>query len=99
MSEMRHTPGPWKWFNYPDGRKLLISKNESVLHCPDAPIGITPEDQLLIERAPDLLKALRDLLNVIAADELIPESVSYMQQARAVIAEVESPVPLRLEGR
>ena len=35
--------------------------------------------------------ALRDLLAVISADDLIPESVSYMRQARAVLAENLSP--------
>lgn len=40
----------------------------------------------LMAAAPDLQKALDDLLKVIAADELIPESVSYMRQARAVLA-------------
>jgi hypothetical protein len=29
--------------------------------------------------------ALRDLLAVIAADDLIPESVSYMRQAREAL--------------
>jgi hypothetical protein len=33
-----------------------------------------------------LREALTDLLNVIAADDLIPESVSYMKQARKVLA-------------
>jgi hypothetical protein len=31
--------------------------------------------------------ALRDLLAVVANDDLIPESVSYMKQARAAIQE------------
>lgn len=34
----------------------------------------------------DLLRtALRDILNVIAADDLIPESVSYMKLAREAL--------------
>ncbi len=40
----------------------------------------------LISAAPELLQALGDLLGVIQEDELIPESVSYMKQARAAIA-------------
>lgn len=39
-------------------------------------------------RAAKLEKALRDLLAVIAADDLIPESVSYMRQARAALADL-----------
>jgi hypothetical protein len=34
--------------------------------------------------------ALTDLLHVIEVDELIPESVSYMQQARAVLARLKA---------
>jgi len=35
--------------------------------------------------------ALRDLLDVIAADDLIPETVSYMKQARAALADQPEP--------
>lgn len=41
----------------------------------------------------DLEKALRDLLNVIAADNLIPESVSYMRQARAALPQASASAP------
>ncbi len=41
----------------------------------------------LIEK--NLLKALEDLLMVIEHDQLIPESVSYMAQARQVVAEAK----------
>jgi hypothetical protein len=77
------------WFDYPDGRKLLAAPTQAVIHCPDAPMTCDPSDMSLIAAAPDLLAALRDLLNVIAADDLVPESVSYMQQARAAIAKAE----------
>lgn len=43
----------------------------------------------LFTAAPDLLEALRDVLEMIAADRLIPESVSYMRRARAAIAKAE----------
>lgn len=33
-----HTPGPWTWFVYPDGRKLLASSERAVIHCPDVPL-------------------------------------------------------------
>jgi hypothetical protein len=36
-----------------------------------------------------LATALRDLLAVISADELIPESVSYMRQAREALLDAE----------
>lgn len=58
---MAHTPAPWLWMNYPDGRKLLLANDRVVIHCPDAPIGCDPEDQSLIAAAPDLLAALHGL--------------------------------------
>ncbi len=54
-----HTPGEWRWMDYPDGRKLLMAPLRAVIHCPDAPIGIEPADQLLIAAAPDLLAACK----------------------------------------
>jgi hypothetical protein len=60
-----HTPGPWKWFDYPDGRKLLAGPNRAVIHCPDAPITCEPADERLIAAAPDLLAALRVALNAL----------------------------------
>jgi hypothetical protein len=55
---MSLTPGPWKWFDYPDGRKLLCGPDRAVIHSPDAPMTCDPEDQSLIAAAPDLLAAL-----------------------------------------
>lgn len=42
----------------------------------------------LLAAAPELAVALRDLLDVIAVDNLIPEAVSYMRQARAALAKL-----------
>jgi hypothetical protein len=56
------TPGPWTWFDYPDGRKLLTAPNRAVIHCPDAPIGCDAEDAALIAAAPELLQALKDVM-------------------------------------
>jgi hypothetical protein len=55
----------------------------------DVPSAEMEANAYLIAAAPELLQALRDLLNVIAADDLVPESVSYMKQARAAIAKAE----------
>lgn len=68
MSE-RHTPGPWKWFDYPDGRKLLAAPSQAVIHCPDAAMTVDEADQVLIASAPDLL-AERDRLRAIAAQAI-----------------------------
>lgn len=56
---MKPTSGPWKWFNYPNETKLLAAPSGAVIHCPDGPMGITPEDQQLIAAAPDLLEWLK----------------------------------------
>lgn len=54
-----HTPGPWTWFDYPDGRKLLAAPSRAVIHSPDAPMSCDPEDANLIAAAPELLDALK----------------------------------------
>ena len=46
-------------------------------------------DARLIAAAPSLLQALKDLLQMVETDQLIPESVSYMREARAAVAKVE----------
>lgn len=43
-------------------------------------------DVPVIVAAPELLTAMVDLLSCIAADNLLPESVSYMKAARAAVA-------------
>lgn len=52
-------------------------------------------DARLIASAPDLLEALKDLLQAVATDQLIPESVSYMRQARAAVAKAEGAVAVQ----
>lgn len=53
------TPGPWRWIDYPDGRKLLAAPSQAVIHCPDASMTIDEPDARLIAAAPDLLAACR----------------------------------------
>lgn len=103
MSEFKGTPGPWHW-NSDDG--LWSEKNGEVLVASDdnKPYGMhsaiiehhyDPEikkaNKTLIEAAPELLEALRDLL--IAAENIGGEHVEGMthldetlQAARAAIA-------------
>lgn len=57
------TTGPWKWFDYPDGRKLLVGHERAVIHCPDAPMAVSDADQRLIAAAPDLRDALKSILD------------------------------------
>lgn len=51
-------------------------------------------DARLVAAAPDLLRALKDLLQMVSVDELIPESVSYMKEARAAVAKAEGTAPV-----
>lgn len=60
-----HTPGPWTWFDYPDGRKLLVAASRAVIHCPDAAVACDAADARLIAAAPEMYEALKD------ADELL----------------------------
>jgi hypothetical protein len=55
------TRGPWKWFDYPDGRKLLAGVDQAVIHCPDAPMTCDPADASLIAASPDMYAALKEL--------------------------------------
>jgi hypothetical protein len=85
----RHTPGPWKWIDYPDGRKLLSAPLRAVIHCPDAPMSVEPADAGLIAAAPELLAAAfaaRHQLHVIAAIGLIsnPEHRTNIERAIAL---------------
>jgi hypothetical protein len=48
--------------------------------------NVSLADAPLVIAAPDLLEALTDIMRVIEIDNLIPESVSYMQAARAALA-------------
>ncbi len=49
------------------------------------PMPTNEESVAWAEEADKLANALHDLLNVIEADNLIPESVSYVRQAREVL--------------
>lgn len=93
------TRGPWKWFNYPDGRKLLCGPECAVIHCPDAPIAIEPADAALVAAAPDLLdgcRALLGLLTLLDARDDLPADVRTairdshrVEEAQAAIAKAE----------
>jgi hypothetical protein len=83
MAEPKWTPGPWRagaapggWdaVREPDGQ-LICSLNLN-----------NPANMCLIAAAPELYEALADIMRVIATDRLVPESVSYMRQARAALA-------------
>jgi hypothetical protein len=79
--------------NIREGRIRLMAGDFVVLDewgaYEDGGVSVQMADARLIEAAPDLLAALGDLLSVIETDDLLPESVSYMKQARAAIKKAE----------
>jgi hypothetical protein len=83
MSDTAHTAGPWKWLNYPDGRKLLAASSRAVIHCPDAPMTCDPKDAALIAAAPDLLACLRRMCGMYSA---------YSRRLAPLLAEDEGTV-------
>jgi hypothetical protein len=84
-----YTPGPWALDrDEPEAWNIhVVQANDRDMRiCFMTSDGPSEANARLITAAPDLLQALDDLLCVIATDELIPESVSYMRHARAAIA-------------
>lgn len=55
----------------------LISPERPVSNCPRCKLN---------KAAPALLEACKDLYKIMVADNLMPESVSYMKNAEAAIA-------------
>lgn len=87
---MSLTPGPWKWFDYPDGRKLLSGPDRAVIHCPDAPMTIDAEDQSVIAAAPEILAALRLLVkNYGPSSDYGYPAADMWRQAESAIAKAE----------
>ena len=82
------TPGPWVQFIY-DGLLSILPAGR-----PGEVAQVWVEDGLpnaeanarLIAAAPELYAALSDLVYAIACNELMPESVSYLREARAALA-------------
>lgn len=68
------------WKGHERGREGGIMRKASELDL------VAHPDACLIAAAPTLLSALVDLLKLIETDQLVPESVSYMKEARAAVA-------------
>lgn len=78
-----HTPGPWRWMDYPDGRKLLLSRDRAVIHCPDAPMTCDLADARLIVAAPDLLAALKSLTAWLGDKSVEGDTIGSLQRKLA----------------
>ncbi|MGD9613819.1 MAG: hypothetical protein AB7H90_01330 [Alphaproteobacteria bacterium] len=72
------------------GIELIASNNGALVPLDDDEIDALCErlnsGGMVTSITDELATALRDLLNVIQTDNLIPESISYMRQARAALA-------------
>jgi hypothetical protein len=84
-----HTPGPWTIAD--DRSGYVFGSGETVLACAR---GYSNADVHLIAAAPDLLAALRRMINDFAsyADEEDPDQTSFgatIRAARAAIAKAE----------
>lgn len=58
------------------------------MHAPSWRAGYDAGSAAMHASTRELANVLHDLLDMIAVDNLIPESVSYMQRARAALAKV-----------
>ncbi len=90
-----HTPSPWNWLNYPDGRKLLTGPNNAVIHCPGPgpQMECTKADQALIAAAPDLLDVCENLLIAMALQPHVSTQPDWLREmlkpVRAAVAKAE----------
>lgn len=91
MSE--HTKGPWHVDGGTNKKGDLYIWKEGEYYGGHAIATVHGEieegsepNARLIAAAPELLTACQDLYKIITADELIPESVGYMKQAKTAIA-------------
>lgn len=82
---MKHTPGPWKW------------DQPSVFNAAGIPIAhifnhLDPKEKeanaQLIASAPDLLEALKSVLDELP-QSMYPKNLKYMQKAIAAIAKAQ----------
>ena len=84
-----HTPGPWRLDEYKGGRRIVVDGN------PPIPIQIFYHhgNALLCAAAPDLLKALEDLVRLVQTEYENPRNVVSGQQLRALeaIAKAKGP--------
>lgn len=81
-----YTPGPWHLEKCPCGSEYCAYWGIKPAGQFYQGTGFEKADAQLVSAAPDLYEALNDIMRVIATDELVPESVSYMRQARTALA-------------
>ncbi len=96
----KHSAGPWEFTEGDRDRRMMSSIHKAgdktfligYAIC-EARNQLQRVEDLanarLMAAAPELLASLKDLVTVIRADALMPESVSYLQEADKAIAKAE----------
>jgi len=96
---MAHTPGPWSWWTSNSWKRLRRDDHgisQPVLEpyvCSDGhpDCTVSPADMALISAAPDLLKALQEMIDLFAPTIEDPEQEwMCVQHARAAIRKATS---------
>lgn len=82
MSEVKHTPGPWKYLENRNGSLDLLAKTD-VIACQ---IHIKEANAHLIKAAPDLYSALEVMLGKAYKQNWNDNYPEELEQAQAAIA-------------
>lgn len=94
----KNTPSPWKWtteFTSSDGRETYSLVSEGgfgILSCDgfgNSPQTCNSADALLIVSAPELLEALKGIIECGKRDLSNPKYEGYFTTAKAAIAKAE----------
>ena len=97
---MSHTKGELEVFANSFGQRILVrakGKGFNVAYCGDDYDGFSLQEQeanaerlaLCWNSHDKLLEACKVLYKIIVANDVLPKSVSYMKEAKAVITEAE----------
>lgn len=99
MSAPKHTPGPWQWFKGGRGGFVFFAVSEVANLTPayvadnSAAADTMQANAYLIAAAPDLLEALKEVVDVLDMLMLVrdvqPQEGSPAFKARAAIAKAE----------
>ena len=93
MTTTQHTPGPWSVQNYPNSRQSRVTAPGGVEFLETANPGISTDtwnaNLQLVAAAPELLVALRGLLNHLESWKTIEVEGGWIAIAREAIAKAE----------
>jgi hypothetical protein len=84
----KHTPGPWKIEPELRSDIVRIMPDNGIVQGSLVPVAsrVSPENAALIAAAPDLLEALREVVNTFTPEAWPEPQRSMLMNARAAIA-------------